>query len=421
MKASGNYAPTRILLIDENADDRETTAAILHRVAPAAEIVEAGSGLEYTQNLCKGSYELAIAAASVSWGAGAEILDRVRQHIPACSTILLTETGSTSSSAVSPAHFACAKNAEGLAGLGRVVKRDLAGSGLAPSPPPSGETEPAVGSPLVHLAAEMVEVEKRAQTLLDNNALGSHPRQMVVEFLRATERLQAVIGHLGGKSNLPRDGAGSPVKLSDVVLEAMRGLQAQIHATNARVLAGRLPILTANPQDLIQIFHHLLDNAIRFRAHRPPHASIRAHQQAEHWIISVSDNGVGIGDVKGIDPFAMFTTLRQGDGRRGTGIGLAICRRIARSYDGDVWYESEPGTGSTFFVKLKTVAVRPERVELAVNYNGQPIGWITVSDAADKAEITRAALALPDLDRRLGEQTIKDVQLLGADIINIVG
>ena len=99
---------------------------------------------------------------------------------------------------------------------------------------------------------------------------------------------------------------------------------------------------------------------------------------------------------------------------------MAVCRQIAKRYRGDIWYESEPGQGTTVYVRLKARTATSAELEMTVSFNGEPVGRITVSNTASKAQITKAALALPALDARLGEETIKDVQLRDYDVINIV-
>ena len=413
-------APARILLIQEDASERGSILAALRRAAPEAEVLEAGSGLDYAQQLCEGAFKVAIAPVTMSWGEGSDALTKVRQYRPECLTILMGQTAESGG----PHHVYSE-----LAALEGAVKSELDGHrwpALAQprteysqtSQPPSHGRESAEFS---HLANELLEVEQRARVLLEDDVLGLHPRQLVAGFLRTAERLQFIIDHISGKDGPEFEEPGQPVHLSNAVIEAMRGLQDRIRDSDARVLAGSLPVVLACSGDLITLFHHLLDNALKFRGEKPPRATVRAHEAGSNWIISVSDNGRGIADTAGVDPFQMFVRLPGSETRPGTGVGLAVCRQIAKRYHGDIWYESEPGQGTTVYIRLKVTTATPGEVEMTVSFNGKPVGRVSVSNTAGKAQITKAALALPALDALLGEETIKDVQLMDHDVINIVG
>ena len=387
--------------------------------APEAEVLQAGTGLDSAQRVCEGAFEIAIAPVTLSWGDGSEVLTKVRQYSPDCLTILVGET-----QVARGPHSMCSEPQALEAVIRTQLTRDET---PAYSPPIDSAPENARPAPvaeqsveLSYLATELVEVEKRAGRLMQDHALGPHPRQLVAGFLRTAERLKFVIDHLGGKEPPLAHTAPEPVNLSNAVIEAMRGLQDRIRDTDARVLAGSLPVLLVHPGDLTTLFHHLLDNALKFCSDKPPHATFRAHEAGSNWIISVSDNGRGMENLSGVDPFQMFTRLPGSESLPGTGIGLAVCRQIAKRYAGDIWYESEPVQGTTIYVRLKVATAVPVKVEMTVSFNTEPVGRISVSNAANKMEITKAALALPAIDARLGEETIKDVQLLDNRVINIV-
>jgi light-regulated signal transduction histidine kinase (bacteriophytochrome) len=125
-----------------------------------------------------------------------------------------------------------------------------------------------------------------------------------------------------------------------------------IEENNARVTHDELPIVMADETQLVQVFQNLIGNAIKFHSEEAPHIHVSAEKNKKEWIFSVRDNG------KGIDPqyhdriFVIFQRL-QGKGEYpGTGIGLAICKRIIERHGGRIWVESEPGKGSTFYFTL---------------------------------------------------------------------
>lgn len=143
-----------------------------------------------------------------------------------------------------------------------------------------------------------------------------------------------------------------PPKVTDAneaLKTALANLSGAIMETGAHVTNGPLPLLPVNGTHLQQLFQNLIGNAIKYRSpERSPAVHVEAERQKDHWVFSVADNGMGIDPDYKESIFGLFKRLHSSNEYSGTGIGLAICRRIVDRYQGRIWVESEPGRGSTF-------------------------------------------------------------------------
>jgi len=142
------------------------------------------------------------------------------------------------------------------------------------------------------------------------------------------------------------------VRLTDVVQDALTNLHAAIHESGATILVAALPCMYGDAGRLCQLFQNLIANAIKFRRSEPLVVRIEARHESNHWVVSVSDNGIGI-DPKHFDRlFVVFQRLHTREEYEGTGIGLALCKRIAELHGGRIGVLSTLGQGTTFELEL---------------------------------------------------------------------
>ena len=139
-----------------------------------------------------------------------------------------------------------------------------------------------------------------------------------------------------------------------VFQQAMQNLSASVRERHAEVTHDPLPIVHANPTHLTQVFQNLIGNALKFQGDTPSKIHVGAKALPDGWEFSVRDNGVGIPADQLDRIFSIFQRLHGQSEYPGTGIGLAICKRIVEKYGGQIRVESEPGKGSIFYFTLAT-------------------------------------------------------------------
>jgi len=139
---------------------------------------------------------------------------------------------------------------------------------------------------------------------------------------------------------------------TDVLKEVLEDLRQAITETGARVTVGPMPRIQADRPQLGQLFRNLIANAIKFRRSGTPEVDVRGERLDGHWVFSVRDNGIGIPPDHRERIFEVFTRLHPRDRYPGTGMGLAICKKIVHRHGGRIWVESQPGSGSTFYFTL---------------------------------------------------------------------
>jgi len=169
---------------------------------------------------------------------------------------------------------------------------------------------------------------------------GAHRMEVLLKDLLAYSQ----VGSLG-------DGPAAPVVVSEALRKALLNLQASVDQNQALVTWNGLPTLQAHEIRLVQLLQNLVGNAIKYRGSDRPQVHIDADRQLGEWRFSVKDNGIGIKPEYMQQIFGIFKRL-HGSNYPGTGIGLAICERIVKSYGGQIWVESSPGEGSTFYFTL---------------------------------------------------------------------
>ena len=202
--------------------------------------------------------------------------------------------------------------------------------------------------PLRMVTSYLELLERRYKGRLDAQA-----DEFIGFAVDGAKRMQTLIRDLLAYSRLGmRPKAREPVAMSDPIKLATENLRLAIQEKNALISFAPMPVISGDPVLLTQLFQNLIGNALKFAGKEPPRIQINARLKTSEWIFSVADNGIGMeaGNLDRI--FEIFHRLHSREEYPGTGIGLALCKRIVEIHGGRIWAESERGKGSVFHFSL---------------------------------------------------------------------
>jgi len=198
--------------------------------------------------------------------------------------------------------------------------------------------------PLRMVAAYTQLLSERYKGKLDENA-----DKFIGYASEGALRMQVLIQDLLGFSRVGRANAAyANVDCNAVMEDVRKSLSSAIQESGAVITAADLPTVWADRTQIAQLLQNLVGNAIKFRGKEPPLISVQAEKAGEHWMFSVSDNGIGIATEFADNIFVVFQRLHTRSEYPGNGIGLAICKKIVERNGGNIWLEPQAGNGSTF-------------------------------------------------------------------------
>ncbi|MER7501957.1 ATP-binding protein [Nonomuraea pusilla] len=199
--------------------------------------------------------------------------------------------------------------------------------------------------PLRKVASFTQMLEQRYGPQLDERA-----RQYIHYAVDGAKRMQLLINDLLDFSRVGRaTGERGPADAGGALDAALENLSAAIEDAGAVVTRDPLPVVLADPRRLTQLFQNLVENAVKFRSERPPRVHVGVRRVDDLWEFSCSDNGIGVEPKYAERVFLIFQRLHPRDVYPGTGIGLALCRKIVEFHGGRIWLDgSAGGQGATF-------------------------------------------------------------------------
>lgn len=203
--------------------------------------------------------------------------------------------------------------------------------------------------PLRMVASYTQLLAKRYKGRLDSDA-----DEFIAFAVDGCNRMQGLIQDLLAYSRAGTNGkAFCEVSAEDALRGALTNLRITIEQSGAVVSHDSLPAIETDETQLTQVFQNLVGNAIKYRSAEVPRVRVSATKNGDNeWIFSVRDNGLGIAPQYFERIFVIFQRLHGRDEFEGTGIGLAICKKVLERLGGRIWVESQPGTGSTFYFAL---------------------------------------------------------------------
>lgn len=213
--------------------------------------------------------------------------------------------------------------------------------------------------PLRTIRSYLQLLERRYKAQLDNSA------QDFIEFaVDGASRMDTLLQDLLAYSRIGRESAiKNTIDLNRILRKVEDSLQHQISQNNAQIIFPPLPYLKGFEPQIYLLFQNLISNAIKFRGEVSPKINIDVRQENGHYLLMVADNGIGIEEAHRERIFTLFQRLHPRSQYEGTGMGLAICKKIVQNHGGEIWVDSRIGEGSTFFIRIPSGVIADKREE----------------------------------------------------------
>jgi light-regulated signal transduction histidine kinase (bacteriophytochrome) len=202
--------------------------------------------------------------------------------------------------------------------------------------------------PLRMITSYVQLLAKRYKDKLDDDA-----NDFIEYAVDGSNRMRILISSLLEYSRVNRMKPFEKIDLNELLEDVLKNLKDQIYENNAIIKINTLPVISGDPVLISQLFQNLIANAIKFRRLTKPQIIISCKQENNEYLFSVKDNGIGIQKAYKEKIFIIFQRLHNKEKYPGTGIGLAICKKIVERHGGKIWLESELDKGSTFHFTIK--------------------------------------------------------------------
>jgi signal transduction histidine kinase len=198
-------------------------------------------------------------------------------------------------------------------------------------------------------------LEQRYEAQLDERG-----RQYLAFAVDGAKRMQQLINDLLAFSRVGHGATSQPVVACDELLrQALASLAVAIEESGAEIVVGPLPQVRGEPALLAAVFQNLVGNALKFHGERPPRVELGAEREDDHWLFTCADAGIGVEPEYAERIFTIFQRLHPKDAYAGTGIGLALCRKIIERLGGRIWLDTSTTDRTTFRFTLPVIEETP--------------------------------------------------------------
>lgn len=185
-----------------------------------------------------------------------------------------------------------------------------------------------------------------------NNQLDERANDLILHVVAGTSRMQMLIDDLLTYAQVNASQAPKELDCECLLSNVLADLSVIIRECNAIITHDKLPVVRGIPFQFIQLFSNLINNALKFQREQPPQIHIGVEENPDEWVFSVRDNGIGIEAQYLERIFRVFQRLHSRKEYVGTGIGLAICKKVVEHHGGRIWVKSEPNVGSSFYFSV---------------------------------------------------------------------
>jgi signal transduction histidine kinase len=186
-----------------------------------------------------------------------------------------------------------------------------------------------------------------------HSALDEEGKEYIGFAVEGIHRIKKLISDLLIYFNIGRELTNADiVDCNQVLEEVLSGIKIHMDETQCRILADKLPVISGVRAQMGQVFHNIIENAIKYRSDEQPFIQIHAGRREKNWLFSFQDNGIGIDQAYKDKIYQLFQRLNERSKYPGSGVGLTVCKKIIELHGGTLWFESEPGKGTCFYFTI---------------------------------------------------------------------
>jgi signal transduction histidine kinase len=358
-------APLRILVIEDDEEDRELLRRVLRDCGLPCEVVEAPSFRAALEEYGEGSFDFIFIDNGLPDGAGVNLIEETRRTWRTAGVALVTGLGSEDLAAGAikngAVDYVPKRNIDRTL-IAKVVGNGVKVARLQTKIQSQNEALQRFARVLAHdLRSPLQAVRVLAEGMLDGTG-GTSDEEIqnnAAMMMRYSDRLTQLVSSLEQYNQLNHVPRFENAQTDALLDSAIENLGVEIGLHNVHFERDRLPEINCTPSEIIRLFQNLISNSIKYRSNQPPAIQVWARRNGDPdlWTFHFADNGIGIPASERESVFEEFRRLHSHNKIEGTGLGLSMCRRIVERHGGSIWCEPAVGGGTIFKFTLP-VAVK---------------------------------------------------------------